>query len=478
MAAQATSLEVIKSAARKFIDFVNNGPSPYHVVNECRKVLTLAGFKELKERDHWDIKPNDKCFVTRNHSTIIAFAVGGIYQPGNGFTIVGAHTDSPCLKVKPNSKKCSNGYQQVGVECYGGGIWATWFDRDLKLAGRVVTKRGDKLEHHLVHINRPIMRVPHLAIHLQRDINDKFSPNKETHIAPILATSVYDELLNDKSKDDSEKKSEETKRACRIDSHQSELGRLLMQEIGCQAQHILDFDLHLADTQPATLGGALEEFIFSPRLDNQVSCFCALQALVQSLEGPSFASDPNIRVIALYDNEEVGSNSAQGAGSMLTEHILRRLAVGGTATSFEEAIAKSFLLSADQAHAVHPCYSDKHEENHKPALHKGPVIKINSNQRYATTAVSSSIIRVIAESGDSNVPLQEVCVRNDSPCGSTIGPILSAKLGLLTLDIGGPQLAMHSIREMCCSSIIHQETMLFKNFFEQLPSVLESFTGC
>lgn len=478
MAAQATSLEVIKSAARKFIDFVNNGPSPYHVVNECQKVLTLAGFKELKERDHWDIKPNDKCFVTRNHSTIIAFAVGGKYQPGNGFTIVGAHTDSPCLKVKPNSKKCSNGYQQVGVECYGGGIWATWFDRDLKLAGRVVTKRGDKLEHHLVHINRPIMRVPHLAIHLQRDINDKFSPNKETHIAPILATCVYEGLVNSTCKDDSEKKSEETKKASRIDSHQSELGRLLVQEIGCQPQHILDFDLHLADTQPATLGGALEEFIFSPRLDNQVSSFCALQALVQSLEGPSFASDPNIRVIALYDNEEVGSDSAQGAGSMLTEHILRRLAVGGTATSFEEAIAKSFLLSADQAHAVHPCYSEKHEENHKPALHKGPVIKINSNQRYATTAVSSSIIRVIAESGDSSVPLQEVCVRNDSPCGSTIGPILSAKLGLLTLDIGGPQLAMHSIREMCCSSIIHQETMLFKNFFEQLPSVLESFTDC
>ncbi|XP_015771929.1 PREDICTED: aspartyl aminopeptidase-like [Acropora digitifera] len=401
-----SSQKELKSAARKFINFVNNSPSPYH------------GMKSL---------------------------------------------------VKPNSKKNSNGYQQVGVECYGGGIWATWFDRDLKVAGRAMIKKEGKLEHHLVHVKQPIMRVPHLAIHLQRDINDKFSPNKETHIAPILSTCVYEEFLKSTSAGSAKEDNEES------DFHHSELIKLLSQEIGCDLQQILDFDLHLADTQPATLGGVLEEFIFSPRLDNQVSCFCALQGLVESLEGESLALDPNIRVIALYDNEEVGSQSAQGAGSMLTEHILRRLAAGGTSTSFEEAIPKSFLLSADQAHAVHPNYSDKHEENHKPALHRGPAIKINSNQRYATTAVSSSIIRLIAE--QNNLPIQEYCVRNDSPCGSTIGPILSARLGLLTLDIGGPQLSMHSIREMCCSSIIYQETQLFKNFFNQLPSVLGCITG-
>ncbi|RMX55540.1 hypothetical protein pdam_00024955, partial [Pocillopora damicornis] len=308
-------------------------------------------------------------------------------------------------QVKPNSKKSSNGYQQVGVECYGGGIWATWFDRDLKLAGRIMIKKGDKLQHHLVHIDRPIMRIPHLAIHLQRDINDKFSPNKETHIAPILSTCVYESLLNNSAIEDDISDTEPKEKKCRSNSHQSTLIKLLTDELKCEQEQIMDFDLHLADSQPA--------------------------GLIQSLEGPSLASDPNIRIITLYDNEEVGSGSAQGAESMLTEHILRRLSAGGTATSFEEAIPKSFLLSADQAHAVHPNYSEKHEENHKPALHKGPVIKINSNQRYATTALSSSILRVIAEK--SEVPLQEVCVRNDSPCGTTIGPILSAKLGLLTL---------------------------------------------
>ncbi|XP_015771930.1 PREDICTED: aspartyl aminopeptidase-like [Acropora digitifera] len=425
-------------------------------VDECRKVLVSAGFRELKEKDHWDIKPNDQ--------------------------------------VKPNSKKSSNGYQQVGVECYGGGIWATWFDRDLKVAGRAMIKKEGKLEHHLLHVKQPIMRVPHLAIHLQRDINDKFSPNKETHIAPILSTCAYEELLKSASVSSAEEGNGE-KSSCRSDFHQSELMKLLSQEIGCDLQQILDFDLHLADTQPATLGGVLEEFIFSPRLDNQVSCFCALQGLVESLEGESLALDPNIRVIALYDNEEKSEFFTGDHSSSHQPH--------STGLNFGEQTGTSVSLCCIKPYIIHLCFQlvisrrlvvlhmgqnvfsaclllptvfrDKHEENHKPALHKGPAIKINSNQRYATTAVSSSIIRLIAE--QNNLPIQEYCVRNDSPCGSTIGPILSARLGLLTLDIGGPQLSMHSIREMCCSSIIYQETQLFKNFFNQLPSVLGCITG-
>ncbi|XP_078604231.1 aspartyl aminopeptidase-like [Branchiostoma floridae x Branchiostoma japonicum] len=465
--AQATaagSKEAILSAARKFVDFVNKCQSPFHVVEECRTILRAAGFSELREADQWDIKPNNKYFVTRNQSTVVAFAVGGQYRPGNGFTIVGAHTDSPCLKVKPLSNKLKSGYQCVGVECYGGGIWHTWFDRDLTVAGRVMVKNADKIEHRLVRIDRPILRVPNIAIHLMRDHNEKFGPNKETNIVPVLSTAVQAQLEGYTSA----KEGEEPK--CQADKHPPVLVTLLCKELGIQPQDLLDFELCLADTQPATIGGALEEFLFSPRLDNLLSSYCALQGLVESSgDNGSLTSDPNIRLIALYDNEEVGSESAQGAASMLTEHILRRLSVGDRATCFEEAVPKSFLLSADQAHAVHPSYSEKHEDNHRPMLHKGIVIKFNANQRYATTAVSTSILREVGTRA--NVPLQDFVVRNDSPCGSTIGPILSARLGMKTVDIGAPQLSMHSIREMGCTSSVHQSIALYKTYFQEYPSI-------
>ncbi|KAI8976033.1 peptidase M18 [Pilobolus umbonatus] len=453
--------------ASDFIHFLNASPSPFHAVHEAVHRLEKEGFKKICEKDEWKLRKGGKYYFTRNGSSLVAFVVGKQYKPGNGFTMVGAHTDSPCLKVKPVSKKEQVGYLEVGVQFYGGGIWHTWFDRDLSIAGRVMIKRKNGTFHHtLVNINRPVLRVPTLAIHLDATANDAFKFNKETHMLPILATTAKS-VLNHVPVD-------EKPTSDQTDKHHPALIHLLSKSMDVDANQIYDFELCLYDHQPATVGGAYDEFIFSARLDNLGMSYCSLMALIESSKDVS--KESHVRLMVLFDNEEVGSTSAHGADSNLLPSTMERIVAStgdkspkNIKATLDQSIHKSMFISADMAHAVHPNYSEKYEENHRPQMHKGTVIKVNANQRYATTAPTSLILREIAH--QRNIPIQEFVVRNDSSCGSTIGPMLSAKLGIRTIDVGNPQLSMHSIREISGVDDVKNGVDLLRAFYELFPSM-------
>ncbi|XP_027100549.2 probable aspartyl aminopeptidase [Coffea arabica] len=467
------------SVAADLVDFLNASPTAFHAVEEAKRRLKSAGYEQILEREDWKLKAGKKYYFTRNYSTIVAFAIGKKYVAGNGFQIVGAHTDSPCLKLKPVSKVSKGGYLEVGVQTYGGGLWHTWFDRDLTVAGRMIIREqkegSESYSHKLVKIGEPIMRIPTLAIHLDREVNDGFKVNKHVHLVPVLATLIKAELNKVAAENgfvDGGITTDAKKSTGRTSSghqkHHSVLLQLLANEVGCEPDDICDFELQACDTQPSIIAGAMKEFVFSGRLDNLCMSFCSLKALVDATSSESsLDNETGVRMVALFDHEEVGSDSAQGAGSPVMFDALSRIT--GTFSSdlklVTKAIQRSFLVSADMAHALHPNYMDKHEENHQPKLHGGLVIKHNANQRYATNAVTSFIFREIA--ARHKLPIQDFVVRNDMPCGSTIGPILASGLGIRTVDVGAPQLSMHSIREMCAVDDVRHSYEHFKSFFEE-----------
>ncbi|RZC76248.1 hypothetical protein C5167_000343 [Papaver somniferum] len=445
------------------LDYLNESWTHFHATAEARKQLLAAGFHLLNESEEWDLKPGGRYFFTRNMSCLVAFAVGEKYTAGNGFHAIAAHTDSPCLKLKPKSASLKSGYLMVNVQTYGGGLWHTWFDRDLSVAGRVIVKAGDgSYEQKLVKVKRPLLRVPTLAIHLDNTVNkDGFKINLETQLVPLLATKL-------------EEPTTETKDKAKV-YHHPLLMQILSDELGCGVEEILSMELNVCDTQPSCLGGGNDEFIFSGRLDNLASSYCALRALVDSCESPgSLSSEQAIRMVALFDNEEVGSNSAQGAGAPTMFQAMRRIVgcLGNECARegvFERALHRSFLVSADMAHGVHPNFADKHEENHRPELHKGLVIKHNANQRYATSGVTAFLFKEVAKM--QNLPTQEFVVRNDMGCGSTIGPILASGVGIRTVDCGIPQLSMHSVREVCGKEDVDIAYKHFKAFYQTFSSI-------
>ncbi|OMO69157.1 Peptidase M18 [Corchorus capsularis] len=449
------------------LDYLNESWTQFHATAEAKQQLIAAGFHLLNENDEWDLKPGGRYFFTRNMSCLVAFAIGEKYSVGNGFHVIAAHTDSPCLKLKPKSASSKSNYLMLNVQTYGGGLWHTWFDRDLSVAGRVIVRASDgSFLHKLVKVKRPLLRVPTLAIHLNRTVNtDGFKPNLETHLVPLLATKPEEAPAESKEKNTLPSKA----------AHHPLLLQILSDELCCNVDDILNIELNICDTQPSCLGGANNEFIFSGRLDNLASSYCALRALVDSCGSPgALSSEHAIRMVALFDNEEVGSDSYQGAGAPTMFQAMRRI-VGSLANSyvgesaFDRAIRQSFLVSADMAHGVHPNFMDKHEEHHRPEMHKGLVIKHNANQRYATSGVTSFLFKEVAKIH--NLPTQEFVVRNDMGCGSTIGPILASGVGIRTVDCGIAQLSMHSVREVCGKEDIDIAYKHFKAFYETFSSI-------
>ncbi|KAG5049971.1 hypothetical protein JHK85_011074 [Glycine max] len=471
------------AVASDMIDFLNASPTAFHAVDEAKRRLRSAGYHQLSEREPWKLQPGNKYFFTRNHSTIVAFAIGKKYVSGNGFHIIGAHTDSPCLKLKPVTKVVKAGILEVGVQTYGGGLWHTWFDRDLTVAGRVIVQEENagsvSYSHRLVRIEEPIMRIPTLAIHLDKTVSDGFKFNNETHLIPILATSLKGELnkvstengpVESGNQNDGKKANDKT--GTSNTKHHLLLLQLLASKLGCEPDDICDFELQACDTQPSTIAGAAKEFIFSGRLDNLCMSFCSLKALIDATSSDSsLEEESGVRMVALFDHEEVGSNSAQGAGSPVMLNAVTRVtnSFSSNPNLLEKAVQLSYLVSADMAHALHPNYMEKHEANHQPKLHGGLVIKTNANQRYATNVVTSFIFREIASKH--KLPVQDFVVRNDMGCGSTIGPILASGIGIRTVDVGAPQLSMHSIREICAVDDVKHSYEHFKAFYEEFSHV-------
>lgn len=394
--------------------FLESSPTPFHAVASARARLDAAGFRALREIDAWEDLAGGGYYVVTAETNLIAFVLPPDAAQRTSFRIIGAHTDSPNLRLKPSSDYTQEGYAQLGVEVYGGVLLNSWLDRDLGIAGRVLVREaGGGVASKLVSIAKPLLRIPQLAIHLDREVNEKgLILNKQDHLAPIYG------LAGTRS-----------------------MARVIAEAVGVEPEQLLKSDLMLFDLLAPTLGGAAEEFIFSARLDNLAMSHAATTAIA------SVSSPSAISVIALFDHEEVGSDSVAGAGSAVLPRILERLL--GDRSTFLRACAASTCVSADMAHAVHPNYASRHEPRHKPVLNGGPVIKTNAQQRYATTASTALMFEDLCRELD--VPVQQYVVRSDLPCGSTIGPITSTLLGIATVDVGNPMLSMHSSRELAGS---------------------------
>ena len=432
-------LRAMQDSVADLLAFIDRSPTPYHAVAESVRRLEAGGYREAQDVDAWELGPGEKRYSVRGGGSLVVLRMGAVSPVQGGFRVLGAHTDSPNLRLKPHADVDAHGYRQFAVEPYGGVLTHTWLDRDLSLAGQVTLREESRIRERLVDFARPLLRIPNLAIHLNREIkSDGLKLNPQTHLAPISGLAGAPDLAELVAKE---------MRARQLGSPSPE--------------DVLAFDLMLYDPQPAAVSGLRGEFIQAPRLDNLASCHAAITALLASAE----PAPPHTGVVVLYDHEEVGSRSAYGAGGPLLVDALERAVSGWKGSEpqgLSRALARSLLVSVDMAHAVHPNYADRHEPGHRPLVGGGPVIKRNANLSYASDAVGvGQLAALCARLG---ITPQSFVTRSDLACGSTIGPISAARVGIRAVDIGSPMLSMHSCREMAGSADVQPMIDLLRLF--------------
>lgn len=420
--------------AKDLLEFINTSKTMFHAAANVKSQLLKSGFEQLDETASWTLEPGKSYFVERNSSAIAAFTIGTADLVKTGFHIVGAHTDSPGLKIKNDTLNHKNGCTTLSTEVYGGPIISTWLDRSLSIAGKVIINNKNSISETLISFDKPIATIPNLAIHLNREVNKGFEYNEQKHLSAIIDIPTTNSTAS--------------------------FFDILAEHLMISKDQIIDADLFLADAQPGHFTGLNEQLISSPKIDNLAMCHSILTALTTTTIAEQSAMG------IFYDNEEVGSQTRQGAGSSFIKDLLERIVLcsGGAKEDVFRTIASSFQISADGAHALHPNFADKHDPNYAPQINKGPVIKLNANYRYATTATSAG--RFIQLCEKSGIPYQKMANRSDMPSGSTIGPISSTVTGIETVDVGNPMLAMHAIREVAGVTDHHMMTKVLTTFFK------------
>lgn len=427
-----------KELALDLIDFLYKSPTAYHSVATIKERLDLNGFTEVKESEKWDLQKDGKYYVIKNDSALIAFEIGTGDVEEDGFKLIGAHTDAPGFRIKANPEMVSEGkYLKLNTEVYGGPLLYTWFDRPLGIAGKVALKGNSPLkpEVKLVNINKPILIIPSVAIHMNRSVNEGFNVNKQKDTLPLLS------LINDKFEKN------------------GYLVKVLAEELKVEASDILGFDLGLYEVEKGAVIGLNEEFISAGRLDDMWMVYTGIQALIES------KANKSTKVMVCIDNEEIGSLTAQGANSALLLNILERitLALGKDREGLHRALSNSLMISADLAHAVHPNAEEKHDPTNRPVLGNGPVLKTAASGSYSTDSYNAAIFEGLCKTA--NVPYQKFFNRSDVRGGTTIGPITTSLLTIPVMDMGAPLLSMHSIRELATVKDNYYTIKLFTEFF-------------